>query len=199
MRAIRRGAPLAVALGALLLSGSTGCATVLDEMGGVYNGGARSSSLSGEIRSIDTRRGRIDVRRSSGRNETVRYDNRTRIVNGQRQYPASSLRRGDQVLVRLSYDRSGTAWADRIEVRRSVRDDRGSTARVQRVSGRIAEVDTRRGWFRLEEGRDRYTIHVPHRISSGDARRFERLRRGDRVTVEVRPVARSGWELVRFR
>jgi translation initiation factor IF-1 len=36
-------------------------------------------------------------------------------------------------------------------------------------------------------------------ISTSDARRFDRLRRGDRVRVEVRPVNNSTAELVRFR
>jgi hypothetical protein len=40
---------------------------------------------------------------------------------------------------------------------------------------------------------------VPRGISSGDARRFDRLRRGDRVRVEVRHLGRDQAQLVRFR
>jgi len=196
MRTMRRSAPLAVALGAVLLTGSAGCAAVLDEVGGVYNG---SSAITGEIRSVDARRGRLELRENSGRNHTLRFDNQTRVVNGQRAASATSLERGDVVQVRVSYDRSGTAWADRIDVRRSARDGRIGSVRTQRLSGVVAAVDTRRGWFTLEQGRNRYTVQLPPRVSRDDARRFERLRRGDRVNVEVRALQRNGYELVRFR
>ena len=40
---------------------------------------------------------------------------------------------------------------------------------------------------------------VPHRLSRNDARRFDRLRRGDRVRVDIRYDSRNQAELVRFR
>lgn len=160
----------------------------------------RNAILHGEVRSLDARRGRLQIREEYGRAHTVHLDNRTRVVYRSRQYPASALRRGDIVQVRVVWDRSGTAWADRIDVRQSADDRRVATARVQRIDGRVGAVDTRRGYFTLEQSRSRQVVvHVPRRLSSGDARRFDRLRRGDRVRVDVRPVGRSDVELVRFR
>ncbi|HEX6134227.1 MAG TPA: hypothetical protein VFZ24_09690, partial [Longimicrobiales bacterium] len=131
------------------------------------------------------------------------YDDRTRVIYGQRQYPVSSLERGDQVQIRVEYDRNNTAWADRIEVRdsrRSERDGDWSNARVQRLDGRVYQVDTRRGYFTLDGTYGRsLVVYVPRSLRREDARRFERLRRGDRVRIEVRSRGRDQAELVRFR
>jgi hypothetical protein len=166
--------------------------------------GTRSSTMvQGEVRSIDSRRGAMQVREDRGRTFSVRLDNRTQVTSGSRRLPLSYVERGDHVRVRVAYDRSGTAWADRIEVREGRRDGRGWPgdvgARTERVSGRVASVDTRRGFFTLEQSRSRMVIQVPQRLSNADARRFDRLRRGDRVTVDVRVHGRNQVELVRFR
>lgn len=180
-----------------------GCAPLDTVFGDVMVPNGRS--ISGEIRSVDARRGRMQVREDHGsRTHTIHYDNRTRVVYNQRQYSASSLQRGDQVRVQVSHDRSGTPWADRVDVRRSVRDSRDSrtSSRVERVDGTVRAVDTRRGYFMVEHSRGRVmTVTVPRNISSGDARRFERLRRGERVRAEVRTWSNNSQqaELVRFR
>jgi hypothetical protein len=193
-----KGMGTAALVGVLLVS-APGCAglDVLDEVL-VPNG---ASQLSGEIRSVDSRRGRLQVRdQHNGRTHNIQYDGRTRVTYRQRQYPASSLERGDMVRVRISHDRSGNAWADHVEVRESVADRRNTSARVQRVDGVVRQVDTRRGVFTVEPNRARpVVVYVPRGISNSDARRFDRLRRGDRVRVEVRPVNNSTAELVRFR
>src|SRR5690606_7445660 len=71
------------------------------------------SAISGEIRSIDTRRGRIDLRQDYGRDQRLRYDNRTRVHDGLRTRPVASLRRGDRVNVHVTRDRNGTYRAER--------------------------------------------------------------------------------------
>lgn len=185
----------------LALVGALATASACAPLEGVAQPTSRSNAVvQGEVRSLDARRGRVQVREDHGRTHTLRYDNRTRVTYGSRQYPVSSLERGDYVRIRVTHDRGGTAWADRIEVRDSRANRRGSVAgRVERVSGRVANVDTRRGYFTLEQSRTRLVVHVPRRASSSDARRFDRLRRGDRVSVEVRPLGRNEVELVRFR
>jgi hypothetical protein len=180
-------------------AGAAGCAPLgaLDEVVSP----SRNTVVTGEVRTVDGRRGRLQVRDDrSSRTHTVRYDNRTRVVYQSRQYPVSALERGDLVQMRVSYDRGGEAWADRIEVRRSVRDTRAASSRVQRMEGRVGQVDTRRGYFTLEQGLlSRTVVYVPRRISSSDARRFDRLRRGERVRADVRVLGRGEVELVRFR
>jgi hypothetical protein len=178
----------------------------LGGLGDVFGG----DSLYGEIRSVDTRRGRIQLREQYGRDHTVRYDNRTRVVYRNRQYPVSTLDRGDQVQVRVEYDRNNNAWADRIDLRSSARagdrdrrDDRPGDVwsnRVQRVDGRVQSVDTRRGYFTMTQNDSRVTVYMPRNARREDIRRFERLRRGERVRADVRSVgSRNQAELVRFR
>jgi hypothetical protein len=70
---------------------------------------------------------------------------------------------------------------------------------VVRLDGTVSAVDARRGTFTVEQGRTRHTVQVPARLGRDDARRYDRLRRGDRVRAEVRPLPRGGYELVRFR
>ncbi|CAN5706912.1 hypothetical protein BH23GEM9_BH23GEM9_17260 [soil metagenome] len=187
-------------LTSLLLVAVGACAPLDHVVGDVLHPNGRS--IDGEIRSLDSRRGRLQVREDYGnRTQTIHYDNRTRILYGQRQYPASSLRRGDHVRVLVTEDRSGNRWAERIDVRSSSREPHAST-RIQRLDGRVQSVDTRRGYFAIEQSRNTSVmVYVPQRINSGEARRFQRLRRGDRVRVEVRQAANNSRavELVRFR
>ena len=209
-----------IAVSGLLAGAVTGCSSAgsLGGMGDVFGNG---SSVYGEVRSVDARRGRIQVREEHGGDRTVRYDNRTRVVYQNRQYPVTSLERGDQVQMRVEYDRNNTAWADRIEVRssarRSERDrdrrrdrvgdrdrERGGvwgSARVERLDGRVQGIDVRRGYFTMTGARNsRVVVYVPRDARRDDVRRFERLRRGERVHVEVRSRGRGDQaELVRFR
>jgi hypothetical protein len=194
---LRRRAGLALV--ATLLIAAPACAAlgVLDD---VMVPDGRNSLVTGEVRSVDGRRGRLQVRDDrTSRTHTLRYDGRTRVQYRQRHYPASALERGDVVRVRVSYDRSGTAWADHVEVRQSVQDRRAATARVQRLDGRVLQVDSRRGFFTVEPSRNRtVVIHVGN-VTANDARRVARLRRGDRVRMDVRPVTNNAAQLVRFR
>jgi cold shock CspA family protein len=207
---MRRRRGLAV-LGLLVVSASA-CAQMgtLGGLGDVIGGG---SNVYGEVRSVDARRGRIEVREQYGRDQTVRFDNRTRVVYQNREYPVSSLERGDQVQMRVEYDRNNTAWTDHIEVRSSARrtdrrddrrdDDRGDVwgTRVERLDGRVQGVDERRGYFTLTQNRgQRVLVYMPRNARREDIRRFERLRRGERVRVDVRSSGRGDQaELVRFR
>jgi hypothetical protein len=163
-------------------------------------GGARTALVEGEIRSVDARRARLQVRDQWNRSHTVRYDRRTLVVYRQRQYPVTALERGDVVRIRLVRDRGGSLWADRVDVRESVRDRGRVYGRTERVTGTVAGVDRRRGYFTIQPSRyETLVVHVPGRLHRDDARRFDRLRRGDRVRVEVRAVGRGAAELVRFR
>jgi exosome complex RNA-binding protein Csl4 len=159
-----------------------------------------SATMSGEVRSVDTRRARLQLRDDyNGRTETLRYDDRTRVVYRNQQYPVSALERGDIVRVRVVADRGGERWADLIEVRQNVRD-RSNASRTQRLDGTVTQVDARRRYFTLTDSRrDTFVISVPGNISRDDARRFERVRRGDRVRADVRLTGPRQGELVRFR
>ena len=162
---------------------------------------ASSRVVVGEVRSVDTRRNLIQVRDQRGGNVVARYDSRTRVMYGPVRSSVSVLDRGDRVRMEVRYDRRGTLRAERVDV---IRDyaRRGPVAigSVQRISGVVRHVDTRRGYFTLDQGRSGdVRVLVPSRLSRDDARRFDRLRRGDRVRVDVRYLGRNQAELVRFR
>ncbi len=192
------------------------CTTLGSTPGGVWGTERRSDQIVGEVRAIDTRRDLIQIRQAYGGTRTVRYDRRTQVVDGRRRYSISRLRRGDDVRIRVAYDRRGRAWADRVEVQRSRwssrdRDDRWDdrgrrddddwrvvTRRV-RWQGTVRNVDRRRRHFTLTRGGNQVVVYVPNQLRREDARRLDRLRRGDRVHVEVQPAARNRVVLVRFR
>lgn len=189
---------LFVVLGAILAVSA--CASTANGWPGDVGSRSRSTaSIYGEVRSIDHRRGRMQIREDWGKNRTVYYDGRTRVVYGSRHYPVSSLERGDLVRVHVIRSRNGGLYADRVDVRQSVRN-RGIDRRVERMAGTVVRVDGRRRSFVLEPSRSRsVVVHVPGRLRREDARRLERLRRGDRVRVEVRAIGRNSVELIRFR
>jgi hypothetical protein len=191
--------PLMLALaGGLLVAPACAPLGALD--GGVLGGGGRSSLLEGEIRSVDARRGRLQLLDHRNRGYTVHYDRGTRVIYRQRQYPVNALERGDVVRVHVVRDRNGALRASRVDVRHSVRDRGAVYGRTERLTGRVGRVDHRRRHFTVELNRNQMlVVHYPTRLSRDDARRLERLRRGDRVRVEVRPVGRGAAELVRFR
>lgn len=198
MNVTRTLRPAAAALAAVLLTASA-CAPLDEVLLPTGAGSARSGIVQGEVRSMDARRGRLQVREDYGRTLDLRVDRRTQVT-GARRNSVDAIQRGDLVRVRVTHDRNGTLWADRVEVRDSYRGSPGGVAgRVERLSGRVGAVDTRRGYFTIEQSRDRVVVHVPRRLSNNDARRFERLRRGDRVNVEVRAFGRNEVELIRFR
>lgn len=68
-----------------------------------------------------------------------------------------------------------------------------------RYAGTVQDIDTRRGEFVLRT--ERYgvkTIVMPYGASRADRDAFDNLRRGDRVEIEVEPLARDRAELLRF-
>ena len=204
-----RGHRLAAALAATVLSVS-GCAnmgTVLEDVLSAGALGVGGSTLQGEIRSVDERRGRLQIRDDrDDRTETVYYDDRTRVIYGNREYSVTSLERGDYVRVRVDQDRDGNTYAQVIEVSESARDDGRYddddryNGRTVQLDGTIRQIDTRRNVFTIDDrDDDTYLVYVSSRANRDDVRRFERLRRGDRARAEVRIVSRGQAELIRFR
>ena len=216
MRAMFRGVRR-LALGAALLAGA-GCAgmgtleDVLD--GGAYPGrGGYGGEVVGEVRSVDTRGRRIQVRERDGRSLTAYYDSRTRVVYRDRRYDPSALERGDVVSMRVRRDDGRYLYTDYVYVRESARDrgryddrrrdrdrDDDRWGRVERLEGRVLRVNRGRGYFDV---RDRYgetvRVTVPNRSGRGVDDRLRRLRKGDYVRVDVRLLSRSRAELYRFR
>lgn len=216
MRAMFRRVRL-LALGAALLAGA-GCAgmgTMEDVLGGVAypDRGRYGGEVQGEVRYVDTRGRRIQVRERDGRTLTAYYDGRTRVVYRDRRYSPSALERGDVVSMRVRRDDGRYLYTDYVYVRESVRDrgryddrrrdrDRYEDrwGRVERLEGRVVRVNRGRGYFdvRARNGQT-VRVSVPGRSSRGVDDRLRRLRRGDYVRLDVRPLNRGRAELYRFR
>ena len=204
----------ALVLTASLLA-APGCAPFGDTVWGPRVPSTRSVVVDGQVWTVDNRRGRIQIRSARGRPNTVRVDRATRVVYRQRSYPVDALERGDVVRIWLEVDARGDAWADRVEVRESVRerfdrygndagdrydDGRYGAGRVERLDGRIGELNLRNGYFTVDQGFNRsVAVYFPDQLDRNEYRRVERLRRGDRVRADVRPISGTEAELVRLR
>jgi hypothetical protein len=191
-----------------------GCAPFGDTVWGSRLPSARSRVIDGEVWTVDGRRGRLQLRSGWGRTSTVNVDRATRVVYRQRSYPVQSLERGDVVRVWLEVDGRGDAWADRVEVRESVRDrydrdgyedrygydDGRYQGRIERVEGRVGQVNLRERYFTLEQGLNRsIAVYFGDGLDRNEYRRLEELRRGARVRADVRLISGNEAELVRFR
>lgn len=183
---------------ALVLQFLSGCAGIglQDILTGLPVGG----DLRGEIEWIDTRDREIGLSRGWGGAETVRYDDRTRVIYGQRRYDIRDLERGDVVSIDIDQDARRRHYARTIRVERAGRDSGGrrGDVRRERYDGRVAWVDRDRGQFGLEMGRSEYVVTVPYRNGSDVSRRFERLRRGERARFEGAELNRGRIALYRF-
>lgn len=217
-----------IALGVVLVAGAACAPGMMEEVLGdvVYpGGGVYGSDLRGEVRHVDTRNRRIEVRSRDGRGVTAYYDGRTRVEYRGRGYGVSSLERGDEVSMRLRRERGRYLYADHIYVTESARDrggwgrddrgrdgdwDRGRDDRDRRdrdawrasgrLSGTVTSVDERRWRFEVRGDRgERVLVTVPGDVNRNNAERFRRLRRGDRVDLAVRPLSDDRAELRRFR
>jgi hypothetical protein len=202
----RTSPTLAVLAGTLLLIPAAACTsmnmgTLADILasGGVYGGG---SELSGEVRSLDTRRQEIEVQPGWGQSQWVGYDNRTVVVYRQREYEVYDLQRGDQIRIWLDQDRQGESYASRIELQQSPGDvgDPNDDRDLRRLEGTVRRVDTRNGSFELERrGNDEVLlVTLPYGANRSMNDRLRRLERGDRVEIEGYLLNTRRIELVRF-
>jgi len=201
-----------VALAATLAT--AGCAQlgpVGDILGGVLGqqqGQGGNGEVYGEVRAIDTQRGVLQIETSNGQVGNVQFDQRTRVVYQQREYPVTSLERGDQVGMRIQQTQQGGAYTDYITVTQSVQERTGQgggnggydngTAGLTRLEGRVGWVDVNRGEFQIRTSRGDATVYLRYNTSGYETDRFRRLREGDTVRVEGRLTNGNRLELERF-
>ena len=179
IQTIRRSAAAA------LMVASTACAGNLGNiLGGVLGGGGASGNqLSGTVRGVDTRYQQISIQTSNGQTVPVSYDNQTRVVYQNQNYPATSLEYGDQITARIQAN-GNSYYTDYIQVDQSVNNGSGniSSGNVQSLQGTIRSVDRRNGFFTVDIGNyNTVTVNMPYNASSNDVNRFNSLRNGDFV------------------
>jgi hypothetical protein len=188
------------------LLGAAGCAQIGEAIYTPRRPNARSTVIDGEIRAVDPRRGRIQVRSPRLGTRTVRVDRSTRILYRRVEYTVEALERGDLVRVFAEVDGSGTAWAERVDVRASVDerrdypDRRVHTRDYVWLAGSVVRMDPADGWFTIDSRREgEIIVYVPDRLDREDESRLGRMHRGEQVEVEVRMITNDEAELVTFR
>jgi exosome complex RNA-binding protein Csl4 len=179
----------------------TGC-QALDLPGGLGGLGGINNDVVGEVQAIDTRNREIEIRTDSGQKTVLRYDNNTQVVYRQKNYAVSNLERGDYVAARVQQERDGSYSTTAITVREAAQD-RGMGAsrgnQLDRIEGRIENIDTRRGTFEIRDQRNRIVVisvafNAPRTVTD----RFNRLRNGDYVRIEGRGIGADRFDLENF-
>ena len=196
---------------AALVATSTGCAqlgnlgSVLGQPGG-GGGGGGSGEVVAEIQQVNTSSQQIQIRTESGQTAVVHYDNRTRVIYQNQQYPVTALERGD--VVSMVVQESGNAYyTGEILVRQSVQERTGAggstgagmDSSLRIISGNVGQIDYDRGLFELRASGGSITVALPYGTRSVDADYFRRLRTGDYVNVSGRFVSNTRFELERFQ
>jgi hypothetical protein len=114
----------------------------------------------------------------------VSYDNQTRVVYQNQNYPVSSLEYGDRVTANLQQAQNGAYYTDYVQVDQSVSTSTSSGAggNVQNIQGTVRQIDSRNGLFTLDAGSyGVLTVALPFNPRSSDVNRFNSLRSGDYV------------------
>lgn len=91
-------------------------------LGGIFGGGnqaqgIQSGQINGTVNGVDPRNQRISVQdNSSGQTYWVQYDNRTQVVYRNQNYPATSIRQGDNVTARIRNNGNNNYYADYVQI-----------------------------------------------------------------------------------
>jgi hypothetical protein len=187
-----------VSLGLLAL---TGC-PALDIPGGLGGLGGVNNDVVGEVQFVDSRGRTVEIRTDSGQKSVLRYDNNTQVAYRQKNYPVTSLERGDYVAARIQQERDGSYSTSAITVRETAQD-RGMGAstgnQLDRIEGRVETIDTRRGTFEIRDQRNRIVVisvafNAPRTVTD----RFNRLRNGDYIRIEGRGAGADHFDLENF-
>jgi hypothetical protein len=198
----------AIAAALLVVSGCAQAGGIGDILGGVLGGqqpvgGTETGAVVAEVRAVDTRNQVIEIRTDDGQNADIRYDQNTRVVYRQQEYPVTALEPGD--VVRMNVQRSGNEYYTQdIQVHQSVQERQGDTGAydsdgLYQFSGTVDQIDQTRGLFTLRaRNGEVVTVAMPYNATSSARDRFQRLRRGNSVAVEGRFVAEERIELTRF-
>lgn len=170
---------------ALALIATSACANSgLGNILGSVLGGGGGNELAGTIQSVDTRNQQVGITQTNGQTVGVRYDNNTRVIYQNQNYPVTALENGDQVVARIQDSGNGSYYTDSIQVTQSVQNGGTGTnsGNVQSYQGTVRQVDIQNGLFTVDAGTGYVvTVSMPYNPSRADLNRFQNLRQGDSV------------------
>ncbi|CAN5694360.1 hypothetical protein BH23GEM5_BH23GEM5_17370 [soil metagenome] len=199
---------------ALLVSaGCAGAGALGDILGGPMGGGGGgggggTGQVTAQVQALDQRAQRIQIRTQDGRTGVVSYDQRTRLVYQQQEYPVTGLEAGDVINMRVQQDQRGNLYTDYIVVVQNVRDPSGTGTtgaggtygtQLQRIDGTVLAVDQSRGAFqlRLRSGQV-VVVTMPYNPPATERSRFQQLRQDQFISVQGRLISQDRFELERF-
>lgn len=195
---IQRGAAAALIVASLGACAGNSLGNIL---GSVLGGGAQSGSsqLTGTVRGVDTRSQQITIQQSNGQTVAVSYDNQTKVVYQNQNYPPTSLENGDQVTARVQAN-GNSYYTDYVQVDQSVRGNTsGSSSNVQLLQGTVRQIDRANGLFTVDiNNYNTLTVSLPYNLSNNDINRFNSLRAGDFVRFYGTFLTSSRVELRQF-
>lgn len=169
---------------ALALIATSACANsgLGNILGSVLGGGG--NELAGTIQGVDTRNQQIGIIQSNGQTVGVRYDNNTRVIYQNQNYPVTALENGDQVVARIQDNGNGNYYTDSIQVTQSAQNggSGSGSGSVQSFQGTVRQVDIQNGLFTIDGGTGYIvTVSMPYNPTRSDLNRFQNLRQGDQV------------------
>ena len=171
-----RGAALGLTIAAVGACSSLG--NIGNVLGGVLGGGG--NQVQGQVLAVDTRSQYIALQQNDGTTLSLAYDNNTRVVYNNQNYPVTSLERGDQVTANVQQTQNGAYYTDAVQVTSSVSGGGGS-ANAQSFQGTVRQVDYQNGWFTVDTNNGRYTVSMPYNARTADVNTFRSLRNGQNV------------------
>jgi hypothetical protein len=196
----RAGRGTAVALAFFAMSACSNSGSLGNILGSVLGGGG-GNELAGRIQSVDTRNQQLGITQTNGQTVAVRYDNQTRVIYNNENYPVTALESGDEVVARIQDNGNGNYYTDSIQVTQSVNNagSGANSAGIQAFQGTVRAVDFQTGRFSINNGAG-YDIIVsmPYNPSEADRFKFERLARGQSVRFYGVPLNSQRVELRQF-
>ena len=212
MRSKILGLRLAALAAMLSTTACSQAGAIGDILGGVLapqgqGQGQGASQVTGEIVGVDANQQVMQIRTQQGQTGNVRFDQNTRVVYQQREYPVTALERGDVVTLQIQQDQRGAAYTSYVQVQQSVQDRggtssggtyNGGSSSVQRFAGTVTSLDTQRGTFVLRTQQGNAQVVLPYNLSNSDRQRFQSLRNGQNVTLDGRMAAQGRIDLERF-
>jgi hypothetical protein len=181
MKSTRRIARIGAA--AVMLATTAACGNVGNVLGSVLGGGPQQSGqVSGSIQGVNQNTQQITIQQSNGQSIAVSFDNQTRVVYQNQNYPPTALEYGDRVTANVQALQNGSYYTDYIQVDQSVSGSGGATGNAQSIQGNVRQVDSRNGLFTVDAGNyGLLTVSLPYNPRSSDVNRFQNLRSGDFV------------------
>lgn len=179
----RVGRTTAVAIAFCAMSACSNAGSLGNILGSVLGNGT-SNDLAGRVESVDTRNQQIGITQTNGQTVAVRFDNQTRVIYNNQNYPVTALESGDEVVARIQDAGNGSYYTDSITVTQSVNNggSGNNPSNVRSFQGTVRQVDLQSGRFSINTGAG-YDIIVsmPYNPSEADRYRFERLARGQTI------------------